>query len=78
MGKHPNLNELDYLFDKGTDFQLTDRIYEEKTGAPLPKDKSYIKNSSALANWALEKGFIIAEVKDRPIIERTIILKKKI
>lgn len=78
MAKHPNLNELDYLFEEGTDFQLTDRIYEEKTGVPLPKDKSYIKNRSALANRALEKGFIIADVKDTPIIERTIILKKKI
>lgn len=24
MGKHPNLGELDYLFEKGTDFRLSD------------------------------------------------------
>ena len=30
MGKHPNLGELDYLFENGTDFRLSDRLYQEK------------------------------------------------
>ena len=42
MGKHPNLGNLDYLFDKGTDFRLSDRLYQEKTGAALPKEKEHI------------------------------------
>lgn len=77
MGKHPNLNELDYLFKKGSDFRITAREYEEKTGAPLPKGKSYIKNNSALARKVAEHGCVIAEIQEKAIIERTIFIKKK-
>ena len=69
MSKHPNLSELDYLFEKGTDFRLSDRLYQEKTGAALPKEKSYIKHSSALAKWANEKGYYIEEVENVAKIE---------
>ncbi len=77
MGKHPKLDELDYLFEKGTDFQLSAALYREKTGAELPVGKSYLKNSSALAAWARDKGFYIQEIREKPVIERTVILKKK-
>jgi hypothetical protein len=77
MGKHPNLGELDYLFDKGTDFRLSDRLYQERTGAALPKEKSYIKHSSALAKWANEKGYYIEEVENVAKIEREIVFKKR-
>lgn len=45
MGKNPNLDELEYLFKNGLDVQLTDKLYEEKTGIPLPKDKYYTKTN---------------------------------
>ena len=77
MGKKPKLGELDYLFEKGKDFQLSARLYEEKTGAELPKGNSYLKNGSALARWAEDKGFYIGEINEKPVIERTVILKKK-
>lgn len=77
MGKHPNLEELEYLFEKGVDFHITAREYEEKTGAPLPKGKSYIKSVSALARKVAEYGYVITEVQDKPVIERTVYFKKK-
>lgn len=77
MGKKPKLGELNYLFEKGKDFQLSARLYEEKTGAELPKGNSYLKNSSALARWAEDRNFYIEEINEKPIIERTVILKKK-
>lgn len=43
MGKRPKLDGLNYLFDQGVDFCLTGKEYEEKTGAPLPKNQSYLK-----------------------------------
>ena len=48
MGKKPNLNKLNYLFDKES-FELTDAKYEKLTGVPMPKRKSYFKNDSAFA-----------------------------
>lgn len=77
MSKHPNLSELDYLFETGTDFRLSDRLYQERTGAALPKEKSYIKHSSALAKWANEKGYYIEEVENVAKIEREIVFKKR-
>ena len=77
MGKHPNLNELEYLFEKGVDFHLTAREYEKKTGILLPKDQNYIKNRSALARRAAEHGFEITEIQEKPVIERTVYFKKK-
>lgn len=77
MGKKPKLGELNYLFENGKDFQLSARLYEEKTGAELPKGNSYLKNGSALARWAKDRGFYIGEISEQPVIERTVILKKK-
>lgn len=77
MGKHPKLDELDYLFEQGKDFRLSAKDYEEKTGVPLPKGKSYLKNGSAFAAWAKERGFVIVDIDEKPVIERTVFLKKK-
>ena len=77
MGKHPNLEKLEYLFEKGVDFHITAKEYEEKTGVPLPKEKNYIKSSSALARKVAEHGYVITEVLEKPIIERTVYFKKK-
>ncbi len=30
MGNKPKINKLDYLFDKGENFRLTDSQYEKK------------------------------------------------
>lgn len=49
MSKKPDWKSLKNLFETGKDFELTDAQYEKKTGRPLPKDKNYIKNKSALA-----------------------------
>ena len=76
MGKRPNIDQLDYLFEKGTDFHLSGVLYEEKTGVPLPKDKGYIKGRSALASKAEKYGYLIVDVEEKPIIERTVIFQK--
>lgn len=77
MGKHPKLDELEYLFENGTDVQLTDKLYEEKTGVSLPKEKSYLKNGSALSHWLKERGYVIVDIQEKPVIEKTVIIKKK-
>lgn len=78
MGKHPNLDSLDYLFEKGVDFQLSAKLYEEQTGAPLPKEKSYLKNTSAFAQRAKDRGYIIVDVEEKATIEKIVYLKKEV
>jgi len=68
MGKHPKLSELNSLFDNQTEIRLTDRQYEEKTGVALPKTKSYLMTSSAFAGWLKEKGYVIVDVCEKPVI----------
>lgn len=77
MGKIPKLNELDYLFEMGEEIQLSGRVYEEKTGVPLPKGKNYLMKNSALSRWVKEKGYEIVEVQEEPIIEKMVKIKKK-
>ena len=66
MGKKPNLNKLNYLFDKES-FELTDTKYEKLTGVPMPKRKSYLKNDSAFAKKCKELGFVIVEVQEKKV-----------
>lgn len=77
MGKHPDLSKLDDLFAQGIDFQLTGEAYAERTGVALPKEKNYIIHNSALSRKAVDKGYTIVEVQERPIIERTVYFRKK-
>lgn len=77
MGKNPDLEKLNYLFECGNDFQLTDKLYEEQTGVPLPKSKTYIMSSSALARKATEHGYKIVDVTEEPVIIKTVHFKKK-
>lgn len=77
MARNSNLNALDPLFAHGTEIQLTNTMYEKMTGSTLPKRNYYLKNNSALARYADEKGYLITEVQDIPIIERIVILKRK-
>lgn len=76
MARSLDLSPLDDLFAKGEDFDLTDAQYEGKIGKPLPKDKDYIKRRSPLARKAKENGFVIASVVDKPVIARTVSLKR--
>lgn len=77
MAKQSIAAALNDLFDAGTDFRLSGRVYEERTGKTLPKEKSYLKNNSALAKLAKEKGYIIDDVQETPVIEKTVFFKKK-
>ena len=77
MGKRPEVDKLDYLFEQKIDFELTGSLYEEITGVALPKKNSYIKNQSALANKADKFGYEITDVQDKAIIEKIVYLKKK-
>lgn len=78
MGRRLNLDALDELFEQGRDFRLSDKEYAKRVGYPLPQRKDYIKNRSPFAAKAREKGFVIVDIEERPIIERTVILKKEI
>lgn len=77
MGKNPNLDSLDDFFANGQDFQLSDKTYEERTGVALPKARSYIINGSALARRAAEHGFVISDVRETPVIVKTVYFKKE-
>ena len=70
MGKRPKLENLEGLFEKGVRFELTDAQYEKKTGIPLPKGKSYIKNRSALSRFAADRGFGIEVIEKRVIFSK--------
>ena len=72
MRNRPKLELLDKYFNQEC-FELTDSKYEKLTGCPLPKDKSYLKNKSALANKCKKLGFVIVEVQ-----EKKVFIKKEI
>ena len=55
----------------------SDREYADKTGASLPKKKSYLVNESAFSRWLNEKGFKIVDVQEEAVIERTVYIQKK-
>ena len=66
MDMKPNLENLDYLFDNNTSFELTDSLYKKKTGLPLPQNSSYLLKKSALAKKCKEKGFSL-KLKEKTI-----------
>ena len=49
MMKNPTFDKLDEIFEHITSLRLTDREYADKTGASLPKRKSYLVNESAFS-----------------------------
>lgn len=77
MSKRPKLDELDYLFEAGEDFQITSTEYESKTGVPLPKGKSYLLNNSALARMAKEHGYIITDIIEESVPQRMVSFKRR-
>ena len=72
-----DFHTLDKLFKRKPSFTLTDAEYRELTGYELPKDKQYIKNSSAISRYAHKMGYVIDTVEEAPAIVRTIYFKKK-
>ena len=76
MGKRPKLDGLEYLLDRGEAFQLTGKEYEVATGIPLPKGAYYLRKESALAQWAMERGYYISEIQESCVPERTVFFKK--
>ena len=70
MGKHPKLENLDEIFDKGKDFSLTDAQYEKKVGIPFPKGVNYLLNHSALAKKCQEEGYSMT------VQEKTVFFRK--
>ena len=70
MARKPDFEKMEAYFDKGKDFRLTEAQYEKLTGTRLPKGTYYLKNKSALANRAKEKGYWVE------VIEKEVILKK--
>lgn len=70
MGKRPNLKEIEQMLFSGNEFTLSESLYKEITGIELPKNMSYLKNSSALARLARDNGYLIE------LAERTVILKR--
>lgn len=71
MGKRPDLSELEKMFSKGIEFELTDAQYEKKTGIPLPKGIYYLKNQSALAKLVSKMDYSME------VIEKQVIFRKK-
>ena len=71
MGKHPKLENLNDVFEKGKDFSLTDAQYEKKVGISLPKGSDYLLNRSALARKCKEKGYTIS------VQEKTVYFRKE-
>ncbi|MBQ3491563.1 MAG: hypothetical protein IJA74_03320 [Oscillospiraceae bacterium] len=52
-------------------------INEERTGVALPKGKSYLMNGSALSRKAAEHGYKITDIREEPVIVKTVFFKKK-
>lgn len=52
----PNLTEIEKRLKEGKTFSLTDAQYTKSTGIPLPKNKRYLLNSSALAKLCQKLG----------------------
>ncbi|MBE7061390.1 MAG: hypothetical protein E7382_02495 [Clostridiales bacterium] len=69
--KKPKLNNIDKLFLSGKNFSLTESQYYNETQATLPKDFYYLKNKSALAKLAKQRGYKIL------LQEKTILFEKE-
>ena len=68
-------NLAKYLKDKDN-AELNEMQYKELLGKTMPKGKSYLKNRSSLANWLAKNGYMITEIQEKAVIERTICISK--
>ncbi|MBQ6675108.1 MAG: hypothetical protein IJM75_03160 [Ruminococcus sp.] len=53
---NPNLKKIEELLKSGEEFNLTNSQYKKKTGLDIPKNPSYLINSSAIAKLADRYG----------------------
>ena len=67
----PNLQKIEEMLKRKNYIHLTDKEYQKLTGLPLPKEKWYIINRSALAKLATDNAYEIQ------VIEKQVILRKK-
>lgn len=67
----PNLQKIEEMLKRKNYIRLTDKEYQKLTGLPLPKEKWYIINRSALAKLATDNAYEIQ------VIEKQMILRKK-
>lgn len=63
MAAKPKLALIEKMLQKGNSFTLTDDSYKNKTGAWLPKDKSYTEKRSALAELCKKYGFKVTVIQ---------------
>ncbi len=76
MAKKMNLEELDDLFLKNKDFELTEEQYENRVGKSLPKSKQGITGKyTPLRRKADECGFKIS-VEERAVIQRVVVFTR--
>lgn len=77
MAQKMKLDELNDLFSRDINFELTDELYEERVGRSLPKSKQAITGKNTpLRRKADEHGFRI-HVEERPVIQRVVIFTKE-
>lgn len=74
--KKGDLEVLNKYFDTEKDFKLTQEEYEKQTGGRLSNNLNYIKNRSALAEKANNRGFYL-EIKPLEIKPMEIYFRKK-
>lgn len=65
--KNPDLSGIVEMLEKKEGFELTDIQYKRKTGAEMPKSKSYAEKRSAVSKKAKEYGYRIEVIPKRMI-----------
>ena len=71
MGKKLDFSAFEAQLSSGKSFEITDWEYQQKVGQPMPKTKSYLKNTSPLADLAHEYDYRL-EIADEAIVMRKI------
>jgi len=68
-----DLNWFNAQFDKGKDFEVSEKQYEELVGKSIPSTH-YIKYSSPIAKLAKKKNYKIT-VDEKPVIKKTLLFQ---
>ena len=75
MGRALDLSWFVYKFSKGMDFEVSEGLYEEKIGKPLP-GTNYIRYRSPIAKLAKDNGYSVGVI-EKPVVQRTIVFRRK-
>lgn len=67
MAAKPKLDLIEKELKKDKNFSLTDESYNRKTGAWLPRNKSYTENKSALALLCKSYGFKVTVIQQKKV-----------